>query len=341
MGCGGSKDDAPRVHDGSAAAQQKSGRFGSKRSITPAPPATIEAVEAFDEGGAAAAAESEELAEAEAVLAKAKMKMQHLSQQQLVGAGGGGDEIDELDMETFELDNDGGLHKLSGGTAATPAGGKPSEISDAQRLADEAASHVASIRARMANGDLGSQNWRSAGGKEGQAMLDAAAAVEEEVLSPKEAKKRAKQEAKEAKKRAKEEKKRAEASDKAALIKRMADAKEAKAKGSSSGDFQLEEAVVEDFDPSAAADDDDDDGDSGSPGRKKKKKKKKKKRKEDDGDESDSSDEDEKKKKKKKKKKMKDKDSDDDDDDDDSEGKKKKKKKKKKKARAPLMLCSP
>ena len=116
-------------------------------------------------------------------------------------AMGTGDVDDPDDLDTFELDEGGGVRKI----ATTKAGQKAnSTMKEAHRLADEAAGHIANIKTIPDHDSLSTL----------PSLPDSSAAAQQDE-DPKAAKQRAKLEAKEEKKRAKEEAKRLKAEAKA------------------------------------------------------------------------------------------------------------------------------
>ena len=164
-------------------------RRKAKRSVQPAP-SHDEVIDVRDlEGGDV----DEATSEAALAVKKARMQMQQLSQQQLIGDG----EVDEEDMETFVLNPDGGLSQLS---ADADVELSKKNISDAQRLADEAADHIDSIKEIQGHGGLMPQNWRHVSEQDAHTLSAAAAARE-----AKERKKERKREKRKEKKRAKDE----------------------------------------------------------------------------------------------------------------------------------------
>ena len=115
-------------------------------------------------------------------------------------AMGTGDDDDLDDLDTFELDEGGGVRKID-----TKAGQMVnSTMKEAHRLADEAAGHIANIKTILDHDSLSTL----------PSLPDSSAAAQQDE-DPKAAKQRAKLEAKEEKKRAKEEAKRLKAEAKA------------------------------------------------------------------------------------------------------------------------------
>jgi len=147
--------------------------LGSKRSIHPEPPPSHDAIESLEGGDRDAAAVAQAEEDADAAIRKARQKIQQLDNTNLDAQG----DEDLDDMETFDLDADGGLHRISG----PPSGAR--HVSDAQRIADEAALHVEQVGEHI----LLAQSW-SRDSQPG----DAVSAVEEE-RSPRKKKKKKKQ----------------------------------------------------------------------------------------------------------------------------------------------------
>ena len=126
-------------------------------------------------------------------------------------AMGTGDDDDLDDLDTFELDEGGGVRKID-----TKAGQMVnSTMKEAHRLADEAAGHIANIKTILDHDSLSTLPSLPDSSAAAQQDEDPKAAKQRAKLEAKEEKKRAKEEAKEEKKRAKEEAKRLKAEAKA------------------------------------------------------------------------------------------------------------------------------
>ena len=208
MGCGTSRPKAAGLVGTGLA-----GTGSNKRNqVEPAP--SHDAVEEFDSPlGERADATLADAAHADAALAKAAADAALAKARPMLSPGfkgpfgardaamGTGDDDDLDDLDTFELDEGGGVRKI----ATTKAGQKAnSTMKEAHRLADEAAGHIANIKTILDHDSLSTL----------PSLPDSSAAAQQDE-DPKAAKQRAKLEAKEEKKRAKEEAKRLKAEAKA------------------------------------------------------------------------------------------------------------------------------
>ena len=208
MGCGTSRPKAEGLVGTGLA-----GTGSNKRNqVEPAP--SHDAVEEFESPlGERADAALADAALADAALAKAAADAALAKARPMLYPGfkgsfgirdvamGTGDVDDPDDLDTFELDEGGGVRKI----ATTKAGQKAnSTMKEAHRLADEAAGHIANIKTILDHDSLSTL----------PSLPDSSAAAQQDE-DPKAAKQRAKLEAKEEKKRAKEEAKRLKAEAKA------------------------------------------------------------------------------------------------------------------------------
>ena len=199
MGCGTSRPKAEGLVGTGLA-----GTGSNKRNqVEPAP--SHDDVEEFESPLADAALADAALAQAaaDAALAKARPMLSPGFKGPFGArdaAMGTGDDDDLDDLDTFELDEGGGVRKID-----TKAGQMVnSTMKEAHRLADEAAGHIANIKTILDHDSLSTL----------PSLPDSSAAAQQDE-DPKAAKQRAKLEAKEEKKRAKEEAKRLKAEAKA------------------------------------------------------------------------------------------------------------------------------
>ena len=210
MGCGTSRPKAEGLVGTGLA-----GTGSNKRNqVEPAP--SHDDVEEFESPLAYAALADAALAQAaaDAALAKARPMLSPGFKGPFGArdaAMGTGDDDDLDDLDTFELDEGGGVRKID-----TKAGQMVnSTMKEAHRLADEAAGHIANIKTILDHDSLSTLPSLPDSSAAAQQDEDPKAAKQRAKLEAKEEKKRAKEEAKEEKKRAKEEAKRLKAEAKA------------------------------------------------------------------------------------------------------------------------------